>query len=154
MIFWRNSFCSESETNYGTQDKVPPNVVAKRKVSFEIIGIYCISNVFFEVVWCVFWEYPIHIALLMVAVNRLFVSLLKSWTLYSTTTCKWHFEIHEKCSLHIQPNFLQIDQLGLVEISFTQNLLELSSSLGNCILAGPRCTWFFLELLLRSSLKR
>ena len=82
MIIWRNSFCSESETNYGTEDKVPPNVVAKRKVSFEIIGIYCISNVFFEVVWCVFWEYPIHIALLMVAVNRLFVSLLKSWTLY------------------------------------------------------------------------
>ena len=109
MIFWRNSFCSESETTYGTQDKVPPNVVAKRKVSFEIIGIYCISNVFFEVVWCVFWEYPIHIALLMVAVNRLFVSLLKCWTLYCYNNLQiilWNsWKMQPSCSTKLSSNW-------------------------------------------------
>lgn len=46
MTLWRN-FSGGLQIIYKTQDKISTKVVAKKKFSVEIIGISCISDVFF-----------------------------------------------------------------------------------------------------------
>ena len=52
------------------------------------------------------------------------------------------------------PTFFRSIRWGLAEISSTQNFLKVPSSLVKCIIMGPRCTGFFIVLLLRSPLLR